>query len=201
MIEKLESSYSYFVNRKESLFVEIEQNKQQLENVQANIMEKERYIEIQTRKERDESNIFNLYDTTNRYTASIKTLKEELAPVCKEEEDIRQKLFRLNQELVEITDQISSMQIMMRHLVEEDHTYEKQQGIKENNGEEIKQGETEEQKTISNEVFQTITNEEIMKRLQFCKYILDVDKTRCSLELDMLIDDICQRSDEDYKDS
>lgn len=191
VIIRLDSSHAYFIARKDNLFEEIAHTKQILESIQTNILEKERYLEIQTKKEKDESNIFNLYDTTNHYAKNIKDLQVELASIYKDEKETKETLTLLEEELEEVTSHIISIQIMRRHFTQEESEIDNTQ-ISEENAEKEEDSEKGKVKTVSEE-FPILTTEDIIKRLQFCKDILDLDKARCSLELNMLIEDISSK--------
>jgi len=193
IIKRLNSSHDYFNSRKDKLFEKIEETKQNLEMIQTNIIEKEKYLDIQLKKEKDESNIFNLYNTTNKYAENIKELQSELVCIYKKKQDAEQMLILLEQELEEITRQIISNQIMKRHFIQEENRQIKStQVVTEHTEQEEKIKHAQIQ--IDGDKFPRITTEDIIKRLQFCKEILDLDKTRCFLELNMLIEEISKEN-------
>lgn len=173
VLTRLESSHAYYMRKKDTLFAAIEETKQQLESIQADMEEKKKYIDIQTKQERAASNIFSLYDTTNQYMEEIEQLQTDLEAICTREEKTGQRLASLEQELEEVTAQIISNQIMQ-------NDFKKTQSP-------VAAGETA---TASQEELPPKTIEDIRKRLQFCRDILDLDPKRCSLELTMLLNDL-----------
>lgn len=187
LLKRLESSHAYFMKKKEELFSEIEKEKQQLNSVLECIAEKEKYIEVQTKQEKDASNIFNLYDTTNQYTEQITQLKADLKKYRNDEICMKDRLDSLEKEFKEVNGQIISHLLMQKYLkeMEEKETagLDKEQTIDEK---EV----SVQAKNVHSEEVPSKTTEDVVRRLQFCKDLITLDSKRCSLEMTMLINDL-----------
>lgn len=186
IIQILTGYHEYLAARKEIVFHDIEQTKQKIETIQAQIKEKETYIELQSEKEKQESNIFTLYDTTNQYAENIRQLKELAKQLGHDKEQNTAKLKKAEQEMQDLTSQLISIQRLQRQLGEEQGGKEPEPAAGQQDADAVKNQSPQ----YYDKEMPRNTMQDIRERLQFCLDILDLDPKRCSLELNLLIKDL-----------
>ena len=162
--EKLKVVMQYFQDRKEALFNRIQILSGQLDIVLSDISENETYLELEINKEQQESNIFNLYNTTEEYSKKKEFISEHLNLLKQNKKTMEEELASIQQELETVKTNFVFIQILVNYF--EDKVV--------NHEEEVQQ---EKQKKLD------ITNQ-----LKLCLGILDLDKERCAMELQKLID-------------
>lgn len=189
--EILVENYNYLIKEKEKLFNQIEAVKQNIETAQIQMQEKKSYIKLQREKQLQENNIFSLYDTSGKYELDINQNEEEMRQIIEEKDQCEQNLELLESDFEQITNQIISNQILRKSIVE---LFENQM----DSGKDVQKEPDDrcgkenliKSADIKGEVSGIRNYTDIVKRLEFCRDILELDKARCSLELTMLIDEL-----------
>lgn len=176
IIKKINQTLSYLRERKDYLFNQIQQMKQELENLIGEIHEKETYMELENKKEQQVSNIFNLYDTTNKHAEEKKILAEKIASMNVEKDRLEILIEVIQKEFDRINENIISNQVLVRH-------FSGKKGQK--NLEVIRSSGVKEEKQLEKSICLDIND-----RLKFCMEILDLDKERCRMELQNLIQEL-----------
>ena len=178
----LEIYDQYLKERQEVLKNDIDKLQQQIESEASQIEEKEIAIELQTKKLRQEENIFNLYNTTKEYEQAIQLLKKELEQLQKDKAT-QEKHLELSREE---SDRVAKLLKKNEQLVKE----VEEQLPDETKDETTKQKMENEPEKGHNVELPRTTKQDIRERLEFCLNLLDLDQQRCSLELQMLIQDL-----------
>lgn len=177
IIKKLNQTLHYLRERKNYLFHQIEQTRQNLENINTEIQEQETYMELENQKEQQETNIFNLYDTTNKYAEERKILAGKIAGMNVEKNKFEILLDALQKEFNQVNEQIISNQILVKQFSEQHNSSRKGEKNKHNHM-------AKEQPEQKNQ------HADLADRLEFCLGILQLDKERCSLELQSIIQEL-----------
>lgn len=169
--KRLNTTLDYLRKRKDYLYEQIQKIKHNLEEIIQEIQEQEKYIELESQKEKTESNIFNLYDTTNKYVEEKKHLAAKLAGMNVEKNQFEVLLDALQKEFEKVNENIISNQVMVRFFLEKESS------------DSVKEETTK--KEI--EIAEKKKDGDIISRIKFCKDILQLDKERCLIELQNLI--------------
>lgn len=182
IIDILKKNNDYLIRRKDIVFQGIETIRQTLEMIQMQIQEKSDFINRQKQKETEKRNIFRLYDTTSEIMRKIKQAEEQLNLLKENNKKNTDNLESLEKELEEINEQIIYNKILQRNISNDENlTEEKKENGNDNCIEEISVIPKKEKEYS-----------DIVRRLEFCKELLEVDKTRCFLELGILIDELSE---------
>lgn len=160
---KLEEIQEYLNERKNSIFQSLKLQEQKLETLSNEISEKQTYIEVENRKEKQESNIFTLYPTTQKYEKEKQKLNKELEQLQIEKNKIEETISSLKLEFETVEKHVVTNQVM------------------------IQQAEKEESKADDKSY---AVNSELIDKLKFCLEIIELDKERCALELQNIISDL-----------
>lgn len=167
--KKIKEIQEYLIERKKSIFYSLKSYEQKLENLSNGISELQTYIEIEKRKEKQESNIFTLYPTTQKYEEEKKKLNKKLEQSESEKEQIEETFWNLKNEFDTIEKHIITSQIIIEQL---------------------------EEKESKSDAKVSLTNTELMEKLKFCLEIIELDKERCAMELRNIISDLDTISEE-----
>lgn len=187
----LVENYNYLKKEKEKLFNQIEAVKQKIETAQIQMQEKKSYIKLQREKQLQENNIFSLYDTSEKYELDINQNEEEVKQIIEEKDQCEQNLESLESDFEQITNQIISNQILRKSIVELfENQMESGKDVQKEPDDKYAKEKRVESADIKGEVSGIRNYTDIVKRLEFCRDILELDKARCSLELTMLIDEL-----------
>lgn len=160
---KIKEIQGYLNERKKSIFQSLKSYEQKLENLSNEICELQTYIEVENRKEKQESNIFTLYPTTQKYEEEKKKLNNKLEQSESEKKQIEEILLNFKNEFDTIEKHIITSQIIIQQL---------------------------EEKESMTDAKISVTNTELMERLKFCLEIIELDKERCAIELRNIISDL-----------
>lgn len=170
IITRINEPLQYLKQQKEVLFDKIELAKQKLENLNGEIAEQEKYLEIETKKEQQESNIFRLYDTDNPHEEEKQRLSGRLEQLQAEKNSFEEQLHALQAEFEQVKQGIISSQIVLKELEER----------------EILDAGSEQPHFSGDPV-------DIINSLKLCLELFDLDKERCRLELKRLLEEAEKR--------
>lgn len=160
---KIKEIQEYLNERKKSIFNSMKVYEQKLENLSNEISELQTFIEVENRKEKQESNIFTLYPTTQKYEEEKKKLYEKLEQLEKEKKQIEETYSTLEKEFGIIENHVVTSQVMIQQL---------------------------EEKESKSDTKTSVVNIELIEKLKFCLEIIELDKERCVIELRNIISDL-----------
>ena len=164
IIKKINETLLYLQARKDSLFNQMQKLHQQLDAIAGDISEQETYLELEKSREKLESNIFSLYDTTDIHTKEKEHLSNALKENTTRKLQLEEALAGVIKEMDVVNSNIVSNQILVKLFSEMDENAD--------------YGKKMEDKS------------DITSRLELCIGILELDKERCFMELKKLLDDI-----------
>lgn len=163
ILQKIDETLIYLQKRKQSVFEEIQQVKKELETVISTINEQEAYMNLESNREKMERNIFSIYNTSEKYEKEKERIRGMIEKKNTDKKRLETTLKNLSEELETVNDRIVSNQILEKHFLEEK--------------------EKQKEETLTETVKLDIANQ-----LQFCLSILELDKERCAMELQKLLE-------------
>lgn len=173
MISRIHEPLQYLGERKEVLFNKIALTKQKLENLNGEMEEQKAYLELETKKEQQESNIFRLYDTDNPHGEEKQRLSGSLERLQAEKSRFEKLLHTQQAEFEQVKQGIVSSQIVIKELEER----------------EILDAAGGRQPSVGGPA-------DIINSLKLCLELFDLDRERCRLELKRMLEEAEKREAE-----
>lgn len=166
VLERIKNTLEYLIERKNQVFSQVQEIQAALDLINGEISEQEIFIELETNREKLESNIFSLYDTTDKYTKEKENLSNALEKKTDEKRQLELKKEEITKEFDLVNEQIVSNQILIKHFTK----------LEENR--------------IAEEALENKKKLDITSQLELCLGTLDLDKERCAMELRKLLEEV-----------